>query len=165
MLFFINGSGDRIFKHGLYLKVISFPSSNLGQKLNMSPSLVSSWSLHINQIFVLFTGQCGERWRSSRQNAARMGGKTSNLWSKQWLVCSENITVHPILTTLKLGLCHVISIVSIFGCCVMKHHYVMAKISSVFCSQSPINPVFLSIWYRFPDSLGQNKNRSLILLR
>lgn len=105
-------------------------------------------------------------WRTVTVQQAEccMGGWKNNLRSKQRLVCSENIAVHPVLTTLKLGLCHVISIVSIFGCCVTKHHYVMSKISSVFCSQSPINPVFLSIWYCFPDSMGQNKNRSLIFI-
>lgn len=86
-------------------------------------------------------------------HAAWMGGKTnkiagtkrgSNLLSKQRLVWSENIAVHPLLTIRKSELRHVISIVSIFKCCVMKHHYVISKISSVFHSQSPINPVSFS---------------------
>lgn len=68
------------------------------------------------------------------------------MWSVVW---SENITVHPILRILKWALCHVISIVSIFRCCVMKHHYVMSKISSVFHSQNPINPVSFSPYGTF----------------
>lgn len=57
--------------------------------------------------------------------------REGNLLPNQRLLWSEDITVRPALI-LKSGLCHVICIVSIFRFWVMKHHYVMSKISCVF---------------------------------
>lgn len=54
------------------------------------------------------------------------------------------MALHPAWITSEWASCHVISIVSIFRCHVMKRHYVMSKISSAFCSQSRINPVYFS---------------------
>lgn len=135
-----------------YLMFILFPSSNLGLKIKHVSFIGVSLSLHINQIFLFYLQASVENSdKPNRQNASWTGGKTGSRTPKRKQSAIKTkigvVWKHPcasLLTILKLGLCHVISIVSIFRCCVMKHHYVMSKISSVFHSQSPINPVSFS---------------------
>lgn len=97
--------------------------------------------------------------------------KGNNLLSNQSSSRPEDVTVRPALTILKLGLRHVVSIVSIWGFWLMKHHCVMSKKSpSVWrtaCahSKSPAKPVSLRpCGPVLTDPTGRNIRHSLAFL-
>lgn len=83
----------------------------------------------------------GWKNKPERRNWKR---KQSAIKAKIGVVWKHRCASRTVITILKLASCHVISIVSIFRCCIMKHRYVMSKISSAFHSQSPINKVSFS---------------------